>query len=387
MISTQLNQTLTTPPSADSLAEAVLASLSPHHARVLRGIVWGMAPEEIAEWLGTVPHRVDLYTSQILERISARNVADAVRIALTAGFDMRGDPRLEMPNSAVKKPSGEIDNHLRPLAVDTPSSLTADAAAQSDSPWADADFDPPLTRLVGICDSSFDNRVAWIRSWTRVEQSLPYNHWDTRLLSQVDSNFDMLVVHGSQPKRLVNFVRDARRCFRGKLIIAVLTSSLPSDRAALLRAGADMVYDLGNEVKVVKAWLTRAMERSALHAASARGPLPAGASRLIPLLQNVKLTRMEKGILTMLEANAGRVVRYEDLTRLNRISDSIRARKSIQVLISRLQDKLRSEPVIRCIRQQGYTITSQELSSALKSRVEDCFQSAKQKNDVESQGI
>lgn len=387
MISTQPNLTATAPLPSDSLTKAIQASLSPRHVRVLRGIVWGMTPEEIAEWLGMLPHLVEQYTSQILESISARNLADAVRIALTAGFDMHGDPRLELPNSAADRPSGEIDHHLRPLAVDTSASLIADATEQGDSPGADAHFDPPLTRLVGICDSSFDDRVAWIRGWTRVEQCLPYNHWDTRLLSQLDSNFDMLVVHGSQPKRLVNFVRDARRCYRAKLIIAVLTSSLPSDRAVLLRAGADAVYDLSNEVKVVKAWLTRAMERSASHAASARGPLPASASRLIPLLQDVKLTRMEKSILTMLEANAGRVVRYEDLTRLNRISDSIRARKSIQVLISRLQDKLRSEPVIRCIRQEGYTITAQELSSSLKSRVEDCFQSRKQKSDLETQGI
>lgn len=373
--------------SSNSLVESVLSSFSEHHTQVLRGIVWGMTREEIAMWLGIVPHRVEQYTSQILEKISARNLADAVRIVLTADFDMQGDPRLELPNRATNRQPEDIDHHWRATAVDPATSPLVDAATQGDSPWTDANFDPPLTRLVGISDSSFDNRVAWIGSWTKVEQSLIYNHWDTRLLSQVESNFDMLVVHGSQPKRLVNFVRDARRCYRGKLIIAVLTSSLPSDRAVLLRAGADAVYDSGHEVKVVKAWLSRAVERSALHSASARGPLPAGASRLSPLLQNVKLTRMEKSILTMLEANAGRVVRYDDLTRLNRVSDSIRARKSLQVLISRLQDKLQGEPVIRCIRQEGYTITTRDLSLSLKNRESDCTQGGKGDSDIASRSI
>ena len=69
-----------------------LEDLSRRQRQVLAGIVRGRANKVIAWELGLSVRTVEAYRAQLFERLGARNTADAVRLALSAGFDAAGDP-------------------------------------------------------------------------------------------------------------------------------------------------------------------------------------------------------------------------------------------------------------------------------------------------------
>lgn len=68
--------------------------LTPRQTQILRGIIWGKTAGEIGRWLGISPRAIEIYRSQILLRIGARNGADATRLALLAGFNFGPEPSL-----------------------------------------------------------------------------------------------------------------------------------------------------------------------------------------------------------------------------------------------------------------------------------------------------
>ena len=66
---------------------AAIASLPKRQRQVLAGIVRG-CPNKIIAWeLGLSVRTVEAYRAHLFERLGARNAADAVRVALAAGFD------------------------------------------------------------------------------------------------------------------------------------------------------------------------------------------------------------------------------------------------------------------------------------------------------------
>ena len=72
--------------------------LTKRHRQVLAGIVRGCPNKVIAWELGLSVRTVEAYRAQLFERLGARNTADAVRLALAAGFV--GDEALAGPSAA-----------------------------------------------------------------------------------------------------------------------------------------------------------------------------------------------------------------------------------------------------------------------------------------------
>lgn len=68
------------------VARARLEALSNRQRQVLAGIVRGCPNKVIAWELGLSVRTVEAYRAQVFERLGARNTADAVRLALAAGF-------------------------------------------------------------------------------------------------------------------------------------------------------------------------------------------------------------------------------------------------------------------------------------------------------------
>ena len=68
------------------VAGARLEALSNRQRQVLAGIVRGCPNKVIAWELGLSVRTVEAYRAQVFERLGARNTADAVRLALAAGF-------------------------------------------------------------------------------------------------------------------------------------------------------------------------------------------------------------------------------------------------------------------------------------------------------------
>jgi len=71
---------------ADARAAALVAGLSGRQRQVLQGIVRGLQNKIIAYELDLSIRTVEAYRAQLLERLGARGTADAVRVAIAAGF-------------------------------------------------------------------------------------------------------------------------------------------------------------------------------------------------------------------------------------------------------------------------------------------------------------
>ena len=73
-----------------------MGELTKRQRQVLAGIVRGCPNKVIAWQLGLSVRTVEAYRAQLFERLGARNTADAVRLALAAGFagdeDFDGQP-------------------------------------------------------------------------------------------------------------------------------------------------------------------------------------------------------------------------------------------------------------------------------------------------------
>jgi two-component system response regulator FixJ len=70
-----------------ALAAARLDGLTPRERTVLRGLVSGQQNKVIAHELGISPRTVEAHRAAVMEKLGARSLAEAVRLALAAGLD------------------------------------------------------------------------------------------------------------------------------------------------------------------------------------------------------------------------------------------------------------------------------------------------------------
>ena len=68
-------------------AAARVSALSPREADVLRGLVAGRQNKVIARDLGISPRTVEIHRANLMEKLAAGSLSEAVRTALAAGFD------------------------------------------------------------------------------------------------------------------------------------------------------------------------------------------------------------------------------------------------------------------------------------------------------------
>jgi len=206
----------------------------------------------------------------------------------------------------------------------------------------------PIARFIGLSDRYHDERLAWINQWLRCESTHIYRHWDTRLLSQVHSRFDILVIHGEDGERLAQIIRDVRQVFSNKLILAVMARSLPAARAAALRAGADAVFGPRQEAEVAAAWLNVAIARQQRNRATLgidHDTAPA-------------LTPHERKIMTVLREQRDHPVPYRTIARaIDRPVTQLSVR-SIQVTVCKLNKKIAGRAHIRNVAGAGYLLTT-----------------------------
>jgi two-component system response regulator FixJ len=76
--------------AAAAAAEARLAALTPRERMVLRGLVLGRPNKVIAHELGISPRTVEAHRAAVMDKLDARSLAEAVRLAMAAGLD--GEP-------------------------------------------------------------------------------------------------------------------------------------------------------------------------------------------------------------------------------------------------------------------------------------------------------
>lgn len=72
---------------AGAEAAARVATLTPREREVLEGLVAGQANKEIARSLGVSHRTVEIHRANLMEKLGARGLSEAVRIALSAGLE------------------------------------------------------------------------------------------------------------------------------------------------------------------------------------------------------------------------------------------------------------------------------------------------------------
>lgn len=70
--------------------------LSPREGEVLSGIAYGLTNREIGQWLGISSRTVEIHRMHAIQKLAARNSADAVRIAIGAGFQFHAVPEVAL---------------------------------------------------------------------------------------------------------------------------------------------------------------------------------------------------------------------------------------------------------------------------------------------------
>ncbi len=75
--------------AASAAAEARLAALTPRERMVLQGLVSGRPNKVIAHELGISPRTVEAHRAAVMDKLGARSLAEAVRLALAAGLGGR----------------------------------------------------------------------------------------------------------------------------------------------------------------------------------------------------------------------------------------------------------------------------------------------------------
>ena len=99
-------------------------------------------------------------------------------------------------------------------------------------------------RVLYFGDRYTEERKYWLTQLAPNLEPYFYTPDDIRYLSRSEDEFDILFVSGNDIKRVIMAIRDYRPCIGNRAVIAVTTNSLPQDRARLLSAGYDDVFDI-----------------------------------------------------------------------------------------------------------------------------------------------
>ncbi|MCR5873870.1 response regulator [Phenylobacterium sp. J426] len=73
-------------------AEALIATLSARELQVMQGLLAGMPNKIIAYALGLSVRTVEIYRANVMDKLKARGLSTAVRLALAAGVEPLPDP-------------------------------------------------------------------------------------------------------------------------------------------------------------------------------------------------------------------------------------------------------------------------------------------------------
>lgn len=229
---------------------------------------------------------------------------------------------------------------------------------------SDSDFDDnsvksaedhrPAARFIGLSDRASDERLVWLDSWLRCEQQFQYRQWDTRLWSQAESSFSILVVHGEDAERLAQILREFRRIYPDKIMLAVLAQALPAARALTLRAGADAAFCSNSQPQVAAAWLASALDRQARMRAARRPNRSASQSAGF----GRGFTRREQQILALLQTHSQTTVEYRQIARAIERPLTPPCVRAIQASVCKLNKKIAGSARIRNVPGAGYQLTA-----------------------------
>lgn len=264
-------------------------------------------------------------------------------------------------------------NAVRPIAATSPQFPTADQpqfrSGGIRSELAIAASEIP-SRILGLADKSRSQRLQWLQN---VISSLDHRliREDIELsLAQAENQFDCLIIHGRDFRRMGQLVRRIHKLMPGKLLACLLDDATSKEAAEMLVGGADIVFSLRMDHVEARARLRSAYRR---HAGLFDQWLDAnvgGGTAIDPLVLRKaesevpfkSLRRRERLIFKALLAKAGQLVTYEELEKVISLSMSANiasckdVRKALKIAISRVRSILPDDLGVSNKSGRGYTL-------------------------------
>lgn len=208
-------------------------------------------------------------------------------------------------------------------------------------------------RLIGLRDRNYAARMHWLDGWLPDCDTRWYDGEDTQLLSQVQSRFDVLILHGDDPGRMARIIKGWRSVLSSKLIVAI--TSEPDGRAqtSFLNAGADAAFDLETPAPVATAWLGALVARTA-----ERRKVERPVNEVIDnLCLEVEATRLQRKVIDLLAHQDGQTVPYAALLEGIGKADNQQNIRSLHVAICILKKKLPANVRIANMHGVGYKLS------------------------------
>ncbi len=218
----------------------------------------------------------------------------------------------------------------------------------------DLDYLPP-SRALFIEDETAGIRNAWLQQLEPGLRAIRLTSSDDAALPPMPSGIPVLVLHAQDPMRLVVLLQANVKLLSGRIKIALCTSMLPVERALLLRAGFDDVFDVAMAHEEACARISAMHWRQSL----AREPrhLDVGLKARVRSYATHRLGPREYEVLALLAARVGQPVSVEELATQFGCDAPHTGQKALQVQICRLRKKLKPDHAIQASGNGSYMLT------------------------------
>ena len=200
----------------------------------------------------------------------------------------------------------------------------------------------PEYRIRCIClrDRTMPERKGWLTALFPMMEHRPFDHDDTSLFSTHAGDFDILLFHGDDERRMSKAIRPYEAVLRSKAKIAFMSRSTPVARAVLLNAGFDDVFDSRMDHVEMVCRLEAIMRRINIRRSSETRSDESIDWRAVTRHCSDRLTKREAEIFSLLFRNAGNFVPFEELARSEVTSHTSGSRRALSVAMCKIRKKL-----------------------------------------------
>lgn len=218
-----------------------------------------------------------------------------------------------------------------------------------------------LIRVIKVADRGCGIRDQWLDQILPERDEIILRTGEARYLTQATQRFEILIVSAEDKARIVPVIRDVRRVLPDKLVVPLLTSCLPEDRASLLKRGADDVLQATMPADEARARLCALMRRRTWSVRLQAGldrqlALASAAEAQLSWLYTGHLSRQERQVLGALHARFGKVVPYGTLTVAAQTTVNLPSKEHLKAIIFRIRQRLKMSFVIFTVRGEGMVL-------------------------------
>ena len=214
-----------------------------------------------------------------------------------------------------------------------------------------------ITHYVFMGDQGEKQREQWARQCFPNLRSFPLSIDSPAAVSRALTEFDILVVSGSDVPRAMKFLKENYPAVRSLPKIALVEESRATKRAKLLMAGYDDVFDV-SRLRVEEGIARIGAMRARFATAQASIDKVESTGRTLAQIANVnRISKRERKILLELISAPNQFCSYAMLRSLLSDWGEEISNNNLKVIISNLRGKLRPGVMITARMNSGYSLT------------------------------